>query len=199
MAGLEKEAPVDLHPEMAEYPTPVANSSGMPVDVQSPGGIQSQANNAPGYAAQQKSMEYNPPGDGVIGEADADWHYSLFDCFTPISTCCEAWWSPCTIFGRTQERLKDPKLEDYRPLKTRQVSAGFIFASPPSFCNASPAKRSGRDIASAESRIMTGSLCGAAAHAHSFNRRRRWHTGLAIRLKNDCPEDQAGGALSAIR
>ncbi|KAI9674221.1 MAG: hypothetical protein M1817_002039 [Caeruleum heppii] len=42
-----------------------------------------------------------------------EWHSSFWDCFKPMDVCCMAYWCPCFLFGKTQQRLKDPNLETY--------------------------------------------------------------------------------------
>lgn len=32
------------------------------------------------------------------------WTFGLFDCFSPMSTCCLGCWCPCVTFGRTYDR-----------------------------------------------------------------------------------------------
>ncbi|KAK5940241.1 hypothetical protein PMZ80_007661 [Knufia obscura] len=32
------------------------------------------------------------------------WTFGLFDCFSPLSTCCLSWWCSCFLFGKTYDR-----------------------------------------------------------------------------------------------
>jgi len=41
------------------------------------------------------------------------WINSLFDCCTPMNICCEAYWCPCILFGKTAARVEDPTLAGY--------------------------------------------------------------------------------------
>ncbi|KPI40519.1 Cell number regulator 10 [Cyphellophora attinorum] len=41
----------------------------------------------------------------------AKFQFGLFDCFSPIGTCCLATWCPCVVYGRIKEReegVRDP-------------------------------------------------------------------------------------------
>ncbi|KAI9804180.1 MAG: hypothetical protein M1825_001582 [Sarcosagium campestre] len=49
------------------------------------------------------------PGRGPI----QNWQYGFCDFLSPFNTCCLGYWCPCILFGKTQQRIKDPALQNY--------------------------------------------------------------------------------------
>ncbi|KAL6714797.1 hypothetical protein ACLMJK_007057 [Lecanora helva] len=44
-----------------------------------------------------------------MAQQQGTWRYGLFDCFSPMNTCCLAYWCPCILFGRTKHAFEgDP-------------------------------------------------------------------------------------------
>ncbi|KAI9892990.1 MAG: hypothetical protein M1814_000874 [Vezdaea aestivalis] len=56
-------------------------------------------------------MYSQQPGTAATGPQQ--WHNDLFDCFSPMGTCCLGCWCPCILYGKTGARLKDPTLANH--------------------------------------------------------------------------------------
>ncbi|KAI9825683.1 MAG: hypothetical protein M1832_001027 [Thelocarpon impressellum] len=73
---------------------------------------------APQGYQQQPQPAYVDGTAPVVGPAAGkgpvnDWQNGFWDCFSPSDICCMAYWCPCILFGKTQERIKDPSLANY--------------------------------------------------------------------------------------
>ncbi|KAI9754778.1 MAG: hypothetical protein M1815_005417 [Lichina confinis] len=46
------------------------------------------------------------------------WANSFWDCLDPLDLCFLSYCCPCIVFGRTQQRVVDPQLENYETVNT---------------------------------------------------------------------------------
>ncbi|KAF4153346.1 hypothetical protein CNMCM6936_000596 [Aspergillus lentulus] len=71
-----------------------------------------------------RSVPKGPTDDPFESDAaraithNPEWHYSLFDCFSPGTLCFTSWCLPCFTFGKTQARVQDPTLQNYSSINS---------------------------------------------------------------------------------
>lgn len=69
------------------------------------------------------------PSAFTAAGGNAPWSSSFWACFSPFGLCCQAYWCPCIVFGKTHHRLhKDRDLAGYKTLNA-SVCSEFLSSS----------------------------------------------------------------------
>ncbi|KAI9786558.1 MAG: hypothetical protein M1816_007882 [Peltula sp. TS41687] len=71
----------------------------------------------PPYMPQPHAQQPQPTHQFQMGGENhgppQQWQNGFWNCCTPMNTCCLGYWCPCILFGKTQQRLVDPQLQQY--------------------------------------------------------------------------------------